>query len=304
MSLVVVFERKRGELIDSPYLLERRFPVLVLWWHEVQIAMLQPGPVQATGAFCTTMLQLLATQLNLFASKRLMSKSLRKLYRIKRPKGTWPRLTEWLNAIDQMPANALSRGGQYKEAAMFALGTLYHELGECIDYAASDFFEQLYARNGCVVILTSGLSVESESLFTSLFINWAYNAREGVDPRTLSPLIFVVDDALPLVRGSQSLESEGGTNPLSTWSFMGRSRRIGIVCAAQNYSLVSPAFRNNAATVLCFGSYGQDAREIARDLHLTGEQEACLPQLQPGDVVAMARTVWPQAVRGRVALIE
>jgi hypothetical protein len=101
-----------------------------------------------------------------------------------------------------------------------------------------------------------------------------------------------------ILRGGAN-ESEGGINPVANWAFMGRSRRMGMICAAQNYSLISPAFRNNASTVLCFSSWGQDARELALDLHLTKEQAARIPQLKPGEVIGIARSVWPLAVYGK-----
>ncbi|OQY98218.1 MAG: hypothetical protein B6D36_17870 [Planctomycetes bacterium UTPLA1] len=82
--------------------------------------------------------------------------------------------------------------------------------------------------------------------------------------------------------------------------FLLHSRKMGLCVAAQNFSLISPALRNNTDTVLCFGSYGRDAEEVGRHLSLTKEQAAMLPVIRPGEVIAIARSTWPLAVHGFV----
>ncbi len=300
MSLIIAFDRKGGELVDCDYLMSRGLPVFVLQWQELQLALLQPIQGMPIASFCATIVQLLATHLNLFASRRLLLQTLETLFRKPRSKGTWPTLREWLHEIDGIKGSALSRLGQYREASLFALGQIQRELGSILGFAASNFFERLLALRGCVVISTCGLSVEMESILTSLVISWVYQWRENADPATLGPLFFIIDDALQLVRGSAFGETEGGINPLSTWSFMGRSRKIGFIIAAQNYSLISPALRNNCDSILCFASYGRDAQELGRDLSLSRDQQATLSQIRPGEVVAIARSTWPLAVYGRV----
>ena len=296
---IITFCRKGGEVVDCWHLAAMGLSILILNWSELRIAALQPvGPNPIF--FYTGMVEMLASMMHLFASRRLMSETLDLLQKRKRPPNTWPRLSEWIEMIASIQVSAASRYGQYKEAALYALKKLYFELGPAIDYASSNFFEQIFAYKGCVVITTTGLSVESESVLASLFINYAYRSREGVDPDTLEPLIFILDDALPLVRGNHPSETEGGINPFSTWMFMGRSRKIGFVISAQNFSLISPALKGNVDTVLCFSSYGSDSRELEQYLNLTPEQAAVLPTIRPGEVIAIARSVHPLPVYGLV----
>lgn len=304
MSLIVAFDRKRGELGDCQLLASHRHAPLIVMALELLIALCQPPSGFPSPAYCTSIIQLLATNLNLFASRRLMSETLDLLQRRKRAPGTWPLFSEWILTIEQIHVSSASRLGQYREATLYALKTVYTELGTVLDCAASSMLDDLFALSGCVIVVTDMLSVEAASLLASLMINYAFQQRGLADPRGLAPLIFVLDDALPLIRGSGAGESEGGINPIATWAFMGRSRRMGLVCAAQNYSEVSPALRNNCDTVLCFGSYGQDARELARDLDLTREQASMLSVIRPGEVIAMARSVWPLACRGRVPEVK
>ena len=290
--------------MDCELLANHRHAPLVLMAPELSIALFQPPAGVASSTFCSGIVQLLATHLNLFASRRLMSETLDLVLRRKRQPGTWPLLSAWIDVIEQIHVHAASRLGQYREAALYAIKSIYTELGSALDCARSSMLDILLAQSGCFIVVTDGLSAEAASLLASLIINYAFQQRARVDPRRLTPLIFILDDALPLIRAGSAGESEGGINPIATWAFMGRSRRIGLICAAQNYSEVAQALRNNADTVLCFGSYGKDARELARDLDLTREQASMLPVIRPGEVIAMARSVWPLACRGRVPEVK
>jgi hypothetical protein len=300
VSLVLVFDRKRGETVDCAYLASHRHAPVVLLALELAFSLFQAPMGTDLGAFWSAIVQLLASHLNLFASRRLLMETLEILLRRQRKPGTWPLFSEWIALLDQIHVSSASRLGQYKEASLYALKGIQKELGKVLDCVSSTMLDHLLAQSGCIVILTESLSVEATSLLASLVINYAYHLRGRADPEALEPVIFVLDDALPLIRSSSFAESEGGINPISTWAFMGRSRRMGIVCAAQNYSIVSPTFRNNCDSVLCFGSYGRDAVEIARDLNLSPEQAAALTVIRPGEVVAIARSVWPLACHGRV----
>ncbi len=299
-GLVVAFDRKGGELVNCATLTTPGIPIWVLLFNELMLAALQKPDQVALDSFVNTFVQLTATQLNLFASRRLLGETLALQYKRERPQGRWPRLSDWIATIDNIHVNALSRLGQYREAALWSLKSIYRELWQVIDYAASNMLDELFKLRGCVVISTSGLSVEAESFLISLIINHAYLSRQNQDPDSIEPLIFVLDDSLPLVRGDTAREVEGGINPISNWAFMGRSRKISLVCAIQNFALISPALSNNSDTVLCFGSYGQDAHSLARYMNLTPEQAAVLPVIRPGEVIAIARSTWPVAIRGSV----
>lgn len=294
--LIIAVCRKSGELVDCATLTRPQAPVYVLHHTELTLAMLQP--VGELTGYINTLVELLALHFNLFASRRLLRKALSKLYAQQRARGHWPTLSELIDWLETLKVAPLSRVGGYREAALSALELFQSEVGPAVNYAQSDFCERLLAMRGCVVLLTDGLSSEVESLLISLLINAAYRSREGVDPQTLHHVLFMIDDGLALLGLGSAQQTDGGT-PLARYAHMGRSRRLGCVLSAQNYSLVSPVFRNNTDTLVCVGATGMDARELAKDLHLTPEQAAVLPRLQPGEVVARARSVYPLAVYGR-----
>ena len=87
------------------------------------------------------------------------------------------------------------------------------------------------------------------------------------------------------------------------WVLLARSRRIGFIVAAQNFHLISPTLKNNVANVVVCGSFGRDAEELAKYLNLDKNQATMLPVLQPGEVIAIARSTWPLAVYGRVPMV-
>lgn len=298
-TLVLAFDRKPGELIDCRTLAQPGVPLLVLHWRQLQIALLQPPAGIEPIAFGNALVHLIARESHLFASRRLMLETLERLYRRPRALGTWPTLSAWMNVLDQIRVSAASRLGQYREAALYAMKQILLELGEVIDYAASDMLDRLLAYRGVVVIITEGLSSPMQALLASLFLNYAYRVRQSAtDITALAPLYCVLDDALPLAFGNATAEAEGGISPLAEWCFMGRSRRMALIISAQNFSLLSPAIRMNTHATVCFGSYGRDAEEIARHMSLTREQADRLPFLVAGE--AVARVAPWQAMYGRV----
>lgn len=300
----VVLGRKAHEVVDRRAFAVEGLPIVYLNWHEVQIAALEVVWRNVSG-WCVILANLFANVLNLAASRRLLLDTLLALFRQKRPSGFWPTIGEWLAMIESVSGSPTSRKGQYREASSFALKSLYIELREAIDYSQSDFWDRFESLRGILVISTAGLSSEAESMLAGLLVNSAFCRREGIDPEKLEPLVFCIDDCMGLVKGTGAMDAEGSNrNPMATFTHMSRSRKIGFVLSLQNYGVVSPSIANNCSTVLAFGSYGADANLLGRHLNLTKEQTATLPAIQPGECVAMARTVYPVAVRGRVPLIQ
>jgi hypothetical protein len=260
------------------------------------VALLQPIQGMSLDAFINTLVQLLIGHLDLIASRRLMLQSLHLLFQKFRAKQVSLLLKDLIGLVESIRASSLSRQGQYREAVLFALLEMHYTFGRVFNYAESDMLERIVSYPGCVVIQTAGLPPEMASLLASLFIHYAYERRGALEGNH-HLLTFVLDDALPLVQARGSEVDR--INPLARWAFMGRSRRMGIVVSAQNFSLIHDALKNNTETVVCCASYGRDAEELARYMNLTREQAAVLPMLRPGEVVAIARGAWPLAVRGR-----
>jgi hypothetical protein len=297
--LVVGFDRK-CDLVDSQALTTRHLPIYVVradQVDELKLAMLMPPAGMSITKFATSLVELIAGQFHLWASRRLLFETLNALLRRPRPSGQWPCLFEWIDMIEAIRVSALSRLGGYREAAMYTLRQINCELGHILNYTSSNFLEQVFSLRGCVVVVTEGLSADMAAFLAGMFASYAYHSRAGINPDLLSEVLFILDDSLPLLKAG-AWESEGGTHPLVEATFMSRARRIGFVASLQNFSLVSPAFKNNAQSTVVFSSYGRDAEELGRHLNLTREQAAVLPTLRPGQLVACCRSVWPLPVFG------
>lgn len=118
------------------------------------------------------------------------------------------------------------------------------------------------------------------------------------------PILFCLDDAMKLLQTRMSVGGEEVIDPISAWVLLARSRKISFIVAAQNFSLISPTLKNNVTNVVVCGSFGRDAEELAKYLNLDNDQAAMLPVLQPGEVIAIARSTWPLAVYGRVPMVK
>ena len=296
-AITVVFDRK-GDLADVASL-QQDGEVVVIDAKDLQLALFQLPPGMAIVDFIAIMTEILARNLSLMASRRLISEGLTLMFARKDSGQPKVSLSQLIEIIERIRANSLSRLGQYREAVLYALKDLLRRSGGILDYQQSNFLEEVFSHARTFIIRCGNIPVDHLSVIVSLFYMFIYESRR-LSRVTEPPVLMVIDDALPLITGSTAGETEGGINPISTWSFMGRSFNIGLVVSAQNFSLISPALRNNTDTVICFGCFGEDVQAVARHMNLTREQAEALARLEIGEAVVLARSEWPLAVKGWV----
>ncbi len=296
-AIIVVFDRK-GDLADIAAF-QQDGDVVVCDAKELQLALFQPVPGMGIDDFISLMTEVLARNLNLIASRRLISDCLTIMFQRRGEGQSKVALSQLIDVVEKIRANSLSRLGQYREAVLYALKDLLRRSSRILDYTESNLLEEVFSECRTFIINCGNIPLDHLSLIVSLFYMFVFETRR-ISRVGHPPVLIVVDDALPLVTGSTAGETEGGTNPISTWSFMGRSFNIGLVVGAQNFSLISPALRNNTDTLICFGSSGEDAQAVVRHMNLNTEQADALTRLQIGEAVVLARSEWPLAVRGWV----
>ena len=295
LAIQVILDRK-GDL-EGLAEMEQDGEVVVLDALDLHLALFQVLPGMSVAEFIALMTEMLARNLHLEASRRLISDLLYVLFTRKNDGEARVALSQLIDLVEKIRADALSRLGQYREAVLYALKDLLRRSGGILDHVSSNLLENVFSRPRTVIIKGGSIPVDHASLIVSLFVMYIFETRRK-SRQTEPPVMFVLDDALPLVTGSMQRETEGGMNPIANWSFMGRALNIGLVVAAQNFSLVSPALRNNCDTLVCLGSSGEDAAAVARHMNLNKEQAAILPTLRPGEAIVLARSVWPLAVKG------
>lgn len=295
------FDRK-ADMLDRAYFSQPDLPLRELLASDLRFNPLQPPEGVSVAHHLALFVDIIARHCRLEASRRLIFDCAHKLFDRPRRHGVWPCMSELISQLESERATAFSKSGQYKETAVFALKSLAYSFGDSIECASSDLFARVLAEPGVTVIRADALRVEAASLLAALFIYHAYETRANASAQHGDTICFVLDDALPLVSGGSQFESEGSTNPLAQWLFMGRSRGIGFLVSAQNYAAVSPIIRNNVSTVLAAGAYGADARELSRDLHLTRAQAEILPTIanSAGLALVCARPIWGLPVLAKI----
>jgi GTPase SAR1 family protein len=297
-AIIVAFDRK-GDL----FRLVRRDTsgqTVGLQEEDLKIAPFERFSTMNLFAFIALLVEIIAGSLGLEASKRLLSEVLYVLYQ-EVPKEIC--LSKVVSKIDQVRAHPVSRMGQYKEAMLFALGDLLRRTGDCLNYITSNFLSTIFSEPRTYVISCGNFSPSILSLIISLFYFFIYEVRRLTGQNT-HPVILVVDDAMNLIFGSLSKESEHEARPFVDWTRHGRSLDIGATFGGQNFSEISPIIKNNCQNIVCLGGTGQDALEIARFMNLNSEQAAIIPQLTPGQGIVYARGQWPLALKCRIPNYE
>lgn len=207
--------------------------------------------------------------------------------------------SEIISQLEKIDAARTSSLGGSRDQLSYKITGFVNRTGQIFESQSSNFLEEVFSRPQTIVVKTGGLTNKDASLIASWTIHYIYEKRR-IEQKSNPPVVFFLDDAMPIVYGTRTRESEGRTVPIATWSFMGRSLGLGLVVGAQNYSLISPSLRNNTSTVVCLGAFGEDQTAISQFMGLDSEQAAILPTLPRGEAVAIARNQWPMALRGYV----
>ncbi|MFC1601763.1 hypothetical protein ACFL34_05385, partial [Candidatus Sumerlaeota bacterium] len=192
-----------------------------------------------------------------------------------------------------------SQLGGYRDSLLYTLRDLLGQSKGMFDYAEGNFLAKLFEKPRTFIFLTGDLSTTVSSLFASMCYLYAFESRRksGISH---PPVVHYFDDSMNLVTGTRTSEAEGRSCPIADWSMLGRSLGIGIVWAAQNFSLVSPMLLGNTDTIICLGNYGIDAGGVSRFMNLTPWQAEYVPRLGVGEGIAIARSQYPFALYGAV----
>ncbi len=296
--MLIFFDCKgdfNSHLFDDP-----RLNIIRIQAQDLKLCPLDPMGMN-TKDFAGLLTQLLASHLQLFASRRLLYESLLNLYQRKRPKGTWPSWSEWISEIESFPTKGKGRRLiEYIEASSFAIKGIGANLGRSINYSTSDFVYKALSYQGGVILQIDSLTDEAQSVVCGLFLNAAYELLGS--QKISAPVTAILDDALPIVRKNYS--SVGSlVHPIGRWITRGRSRGLGIIVSTQSYSELNEIITGNCSSILVKASFGLDQHLIMRDCHLTREQAELVPQLAPHEVIGVIRSVYPKAVFGEVPFV-
>ena len=200
-AIVVVFDRK-GDL--APVVeYEQPGDVVLLDASDLKLAMFQPPMGMAIPDYVSIMTEIVARNLSLIASRRLLSDALTFLFTKKGKDGgqSTVGLCQVVEHLEGMKLHAMSRLGQYREALLYALKDLHRRSGGILDYRESNFLEQIFSRCRNFIIECGNIPVDHLSIIVSLFYMYIYETRR-ISGTNSPSVIICIDDALPVVTGS------------------------------------------------------------------------------------------------------
>lgn len=266
-------------------------------WNEANLKLDIFKPVGDSNIHAVELCENIAFNFNLIASKRELLSGLAELYDREGPFS----FDGWIQKI---------RGKQKFPSQMqsTAMGVLQH-----IAFSSYGVFkegkvgliEEILSTPGYHIINACRFPDDVANFIHSLFISHEARMRRENPARREKLIVFVIDDALDVVRGSSRTEAEYGLNPLSKWATVVRAWNMGLIIASQNISIVAPTLVQNSDTLIALGSHSEDANTLATYMGLDDEQKSALPEIRRGELICLCRSVWPaKALRGQLKLAD
>ncbi len=177
-ACVVLMTHKPREFASLMGLRALRELSQLLYCYEMMLALTEPAPGVPKDKWAVDLVDLLARNYSLFASRRLLLGSLNNLYD-KSPLESI-NLERWCNYLRGFETGRGLREQGYKESGWWTLQTLYISTGGkegIFAYSRSNFLEKLFSRPGLTVIEGQSLPPEHFSFLSTYMVRWLYMKR-------------------------------------------------------------------------------------------------------------------------------
>ncbi len=300
--LIILFDIK-GDALKCKALRKKGLDILSLSWKELQICIAQPprGMETDLASWLSSLTFVIATNFDLFMSTTVIMDTWAELFKESRPAGTFPTLTEWITKVEKY------KGGwritNYRDTTLMIAKFLAWSFRETLDYAQSDMLHKMLTdKEGLVRINCMGLSPVMAGFLACLFINYAFEYRRRFGGQDC--VLFVLDDAQPLLMGSHRTVTEGNLNPVTQWITLSRYLNMGMVFGVQNLSVISPLVTGNVTNLAVFQSFADDKRAAAQILSLSEEQAERIDKLKKGSAIFALRELHEYPVLGFVPNLD
>jgi hypothetical protein len=257
--------------------LSRNFDVKVLRWNWLKINFLKPPPgVELTQWMCF-LADIFAHVLGWYqASENYLMSFMQRAYDAK-PHG-YPTI-RMLHDLIATNEEVGRRSSEYREVVLNRLGSMLIVLGDVVNAEVGFPIEKLLDTN--VVIELDGLRRDEANLLVEFFLAYIFAYRLANLQRGQISHLCVFDEASRFFfKGRQFRETttELGIPFIDTVPQIIRDYKEGILCAAQEFSLISHSLISNLR-FKCFGylSEGQDIDAACSSLNFDDEdrQELC-----------------------------
>ena len=177
-ACVVVMTHKPGEFSGLLTLLGLRGCSRLFYWDELMLALTDPPAGLRKDIWAVDLVDLIARNYSLFASRRLLLGSLMNLY--EKNSLEWLNLERWCKYLRGFETGKGLREEGYKESAWWTLQTLLVATAGkdgIFAYSRSNFLERLFSQPGLTVIEGQSLPPEHFSFLATYMVRWLYLRR-------------------------------------------------------------------------------------------------------------------------------
>jgi hypothetical protein len=178
-ACVVVMTHKPKEFAILMELPSIRELSQLFYWNEMILALTEPPEGVREDIWAVDLVDLLARNYSLFASRRLLLGSLMNLYEKNSLESI--NLERWCNYLRGFETGSRGlREEGYRESAWWTLQTLFIATGGkdgIFAYSRSNFLEKLFSEPGLTVIEGQSLPPEHFSFLSTYMVRWLYMRR-------------------------------------------------------------------------------------------------------------------------------
>jgi len=294
--VVVCFDRKREHrcLLNHPLLWDC---ATVLDMRDLKISLYQPIadiPWRSTAPMTT---ELIAKATGRMYAQRFLHETVEEIL-AGQGSDHGIALSHLIEAVRFRSARGGWRIGELKESILMALIYLRTYLGEVFQCRRSDLLERLFTQPGIHIIELAVLPADMHGFLVSLMMQWLYLFRLHKRNAPRTPVVFVVDDATVTVDRRTDAQSIGGVSPMTEQMMMGRGLDMGVIVGVHAPSSASEKIIRNCQNMLFTSGRGENPRFLQNLLGLTPEQAAFARTMQPGQLVGLMPSKWPQPLMG------
>lgn len=287
----LVIDRK-GDFGDCTTF-KSQVPVLRLHASELKLPLLVPPQGMLPESHVSHLIEFLKLHLDIMWSAKILTITLDGMY--KHSLTGWT-LKHWILALKKFESEQNIRTFKILErieTALTALESLERSLGKILNYTTTRVIDNLLDKSGVTILDCSDLNDHDASFIAGSIYYRAFHERRLNESKRKKCLAIVIDDALKIV--AQPFERQ--ESPAGEWARLARAYNLCMVVLSQNYSSIDESVRNNLDTLVCLKAWGNDSKDIARDMGLDEEQGIALGCLKQNEAVVMARSVLDRPVK-------
>lgn len=290
---VIIFDEKKTyrHLADWPGVSDSLIRLTI---DDIPIALGQPPPGVDADTWHNELVEVFASSFRSLSAPRLLRKIVAELASAK-GSGEWFSLAALVAAIEHYRPQPGAREAQYKDALLGSLTSLRAGT-RMFDHVRSNALECLLTVPRTVILENEHLGPDELCFAISLMARWVYQWRRAHPEGRNMLLVFVIEDATPIVSAKRSEMSPGGQSPIDRLAVVTREMGVGLFIVAHQFGDLSPALLANCETLVAFSPRRDNDRHLMQMMGTSPQQTTAMKEFGRGVAVVSAPSVWPKPV--------